>query len=66
MLTALSSSAVTYINVKEQNELSSFCCGKFHLFNILIGRSIASISLTSNIFKVNKPNTSNISTTEKI
>lgn len=64
-LTALSCPAVTYINMKEQNELCSFCCGKFHLFNILIRRNIASISLTSNIFKVNKPSILNISTTEK-
>lgn len=64
-LTALSSPAATYINMKEQNELCSFCCGKFHLFNILIGRNIASFSLTSNIFKVNKPSILNISITEK-
>jgi len=51
--------------MKEQNELHSVCCGKFHLFNILIRRNFASMSLTSNIFKANKPNILNISTTEK-
>lgn len=42
-----------------------FAVEKLHLFNILIRRNTASVSPTSNIFKVNKPNILNVSATEE-